>query len=141
MAAILVVMRVIGYNSERGPPKNHSKFGPDWSSSFKGEDFKNISHGSYVKTMSADGGVIEYNSKKGPPKNQSIKIWSQLPKQFQRRRFFKTFSHNVLQMYVKTMWADGGCFWLMGGVMGYNSKRGPPKNLPSKFCPNRPSSV
>ena len=70
-----------------------STFGPDLLSSFRGEDFKTFffSLGFYVKTMSTDsavlllGRVIGYNSKRVSTKDNSIKVWSQLTKQFQRR--------------------------------------------------------
>ena len=46
------------------------------------------------------GGVIAYNFKRGPPKDYSIKVWSLLAKQFQRRRFLNIFP---IGSYVKTM--------------------------------------
>ena len=59
-------------------------------------------------------GVRGYNSERGPPKDHSIKVWSQLAKQFQRRRFLNIFP---IGSYVKTKLADSAV--LVGG-------RGPP---------------
>ena len=61
---------------------------------------------SYVKTMSTEsavlvgGGIIRYNSERVPPKEYSNKVWSQLAKQFQRRRILNIFP---IGFYVKTM--------------------------------------
>ena len=51
---------VIGHNSERGPPKDHSsKFGPILAKQFQRRRFlKHFSIGSYVKTKSADVGCL-----------------------------------------------------------------------------------
>ena len=56
------------------------------------------------------GGVHGYNSEKGPPENHSIKVLSQLAKQFQRRRFLNIFP---IGPYVKTKSADSAV--LVGG--------------------------
>ena len=61
------------------------------------------------------------------PEDHSIKVWSQLAKQFQKKRIFKHFSHRVL------------CWLMVGGVDRYSSERGPPKDIPSKFGSNWPS--
>ena len=49
------------------------------------------------------GGVRGYNSERGPPKDHSFKVWSQLAKQFQRRRFLNIFP---IGSFVKTKSAD-----------------------------------
>ena len=56
------------------------------------------------------GGVHGYNSERRPPKDYSIKVWSQLAKQFQRRTFLNIFP---IGSYVKTKLADSAV--LVGG--------------------------
>ena len=56
------------------------------------------------------GGIHGYNSERGPPKDHSIKVWSKLAKQFQRRRFLNIFPTGS---YVKTKSADSAV--LVGG--------------------------
>ena len=74
------------------------------------------------QSWSADG-VRGYNSERGPPKDHSIKVWSQLAKQFQRR-FLNIFP---IRSYVKTKSANSAVL-VAGRVYGYNSERGPPKD-------------
>ena len=46
------------------------------------------------------GGTIGYNPERESSKDHSIKIWSLLAKQFQKRRFLNIFA---IGSYVKTM--------------------------------------
>ena len=63
------------------------------------------------------GGVRGYNSESGPPKDHSIKFWSQLAKQFQRK-FLNIFA---IGSYVKTKSADLAVL-VVGRSRGYNSE-------------------
>ena len=54
---------VIGHNFESILPKTiHAMFALNWLTGFRGEDLNNFPIGSYVKTMSADGGHFEPRS-------------------------------------------------------------------------------
>ena len=78
------------------------------------------------------GGVRGNNSERGPPKDHSIEVWSQLPKQFQRRRFLNIFP---IGYYVKTKSADSSLGWRAGSadtILKGNHIR----TIPSKFGPN-----
>ena len=69
-------------------------------------------------------GVCRYNSERELPKDHSIKVWSQLAQQFQRRRFLNIF---LIKSYVKLMSVDSAV--LVGsGVCIYSSERGPLKD-------------
>ena len=87
---------VVGHNSERGPPKDHSiKVWSQLAKQFQTRRFLMIFFAEF--SIFSHGG---HNSERGPPKDHSIKVWSQLAKQFQTRRFlmiffaeFSIFSH------------------------------------------------
>ena len=51
-------------------------FALNWLTGFRGNFFFNFPIGSYVKTMSADGGHLG----RGPHKDHSTKVWSQMAK-------------------------------------------------------------
>ena len=54
---------VSGHNFESILPKTiHAMFALNWLTGFRGEDLNNFPIGSYVKTMSADGGHFEPRS-------------------------------------------------------------------------------
>jgi len=82
--------------------------------------------------------VIGYNSEKGQPRDHSTKVWSQLAKYYQRRRFEK----KIHRSYLKTMSADGGHLgctsWSSDTIM--KGERGPPKDNPTKVWSQWPSS-
>ena len=83
------------------------------------------------------GEVIGYNSERGPPKDHSIKVWSQLAKQFQRRKFLNIFP---IGSYVKIMSADvGGLGWQVQSLDTI-LKGDHLRTIPSKFGPNWLSS-
>ena len=79
------------------------------------------------------GGVIRYNSERGPPKDHSNKVWSQLAKPFQRRRFLNIFP---IGSYVKTMLADGGHLGWRAGSSDTILKGDHLRIIPIKFGPN-----
>ena len=54
-----------------------------------------------------DLGSNGYNSERWPPKDHSTKVWSQLAKQFQRRRFFKIFLPNFLFLAMAAILVGG----------------------------------
>ena len=112
--------RVIGYNPERQPPKDHSiKVWSQLARQFQRKRFLNIFPiGSHVKTMSGDSVVLVggwgrvIQSWKTTTQGQFHQSLSQLAKQFQRRRFLNIFP---LGSYVKTMSADVvGVGWRTG---------------------------
>ena len=79
------------------------------------------------------GGVIEFNTKRRPHKDHSIKVWSQLAMQIDKRRCLNIF-HIV--SYVKTMSAD--LVVLVGGWGSSDTilKGDHLRTIPSKFGPN-----
>ena len=79
------------------------------------------------------GGVIGYNSEKGPPKDHSTKVWSQLAKQFQRRRFLKIFFAEF------SIFSHAGHLGWRAGSSDTILKGDNPRTIPTKFSPNRPS--
>ena len=81
------------------------------------------------------GGVKEHKSERGPPKDHSIKVWSLLPKQFQRKRFLNIFP---IGSYVKTMLADVGSVGWWARSLDIILKGDHLRIIPSKFGPNRP---
>jgi hypothetical protein len=94
-----------------------------WLTGFRGEDFKTFFPiGSYVKTMSAEGGHLGWRS--GSPDTilkidhlrtiHVIYVCFKLAYWFQRRRFLNIFP---IGSYVKTMSADGGHLgWRSGSL-------------------------
>ena len=86
-----------------------------WLTGFRGEDFKTFFPiGSYVKTMSTEGGHLGWRS--GSPetilkidhlRKHPCHVCFKLAYWFQRRRFLSIFP---IRSYVKTMSADGGHF-------------------------------
>ena len=82
------------------------------------------------------GEVIGYNSEMGPPKDHSIKVLSQLPKQFQRRflNIFPIVSH------VKTMSPDVGGLGWQAQTSDTILKGDHLRTIPTKFGPNWLSS-
>ena len=60
------------------------------------------------------GEVIGCNPKRGPSMDYSIKVWSQLAKQFHMRRFLMIFWPNFLFLAMVAI------------LVGYSSERGPP---------------
>ena len=72
-----------------------TKFGPNWPSRFRGEDFINVFPiGSYGNTMSAGGSHLGLRAgssdtilKKGPPKDYFLKFGHNWPSSFRREVF------------------------------------------------------
>ena len=116
-----------------------SKFGPNWPSSFRQRRFFIV-----FPIRSADGGHLGWTS--GPtdtilkgdhPRNIASKFGRNRPSSFRRRRFFIVFP---IGSYVKTMSADGGHLGWTSGPTNTFLKGDHPRNIPSKFGPNWPSS-
>ena len=83
------------------------------------------------------GGVNRYNPERGPPHDHSTKVWSQLGKQFHRRKLFNIFP---IGSYVKTMSADvGGLCWQAGSTDTI-LKGDHLRTIPTKFATNWLSS-
>ena len=106
-----------------------SKFSPHWSSCFRRRFFIVFPIGSYVKTMSADGGHLGWTL--GPtdtilkgdhPRTIPPKFGPNWPSSF-REKIFKDFLPNFLFLAMAAILVGGG-------VVGYNSERGPPKDHP-----------
>ena len=75
---------------------------------------------------------MRYNSERGPPKDHSIKVWSNLAEEFQRR-FLNSFP---IGSYVKTMLADVcGVGW-RAGSLDTILKGDHSRTIPKKFSPN-----
>ena len=72
--------------------------------------------------------VIGYNSERESPSDGSPQVWFQLSKWFETRIFSSEFP---LWSYVKL--SSPVAVILVGEVVGYNSERGSPKDIPSKF--------
>ena len=125
---------VMGYNSERRSPSKTipPKFGPNWPSSFRGEDLSNISpYGPMLKLCRLTSVVLvgrrghRIKSLKGDhPRTIPPKFGPNWPSQLQRRRFSMTFLPNFLFLAMAAI--------LVGrlGMVGYNSDRGSPKDHP-----------
>jgi hypothetical protein len=84
-------------------PRNISaKFGWDWLSSFRGEDFFLISSPLFLfltwRPPWLEVGITGHNFGRGPSKDHSTKAWLQLAQWFRRRRFLCQFP---LGSYVK----------------------------------------
>ena len=75
------------------------------------------------------GGIIGYSSEREPSKDHSIKVWSLLARQFQRRRFVNIFP---IRSYVKIMSADIGSLGWRAGSSDAIRKRGPLKDHSNK---------
>jgi hypothetical protein len=73
-----------------------AKFGRDWLSSFRGEDFVLISSPLFsIFSMAAilvGSGITGQNFGRGPSKDHSTKVYLQLAQWFLRRRFLCKFS-------------------------------------------------
>ena len=80
-----------------------------------------------------DYGSNGYNSERGPSKDHSIKVWSQMVKLFQSKRFFIVFP---IGSYVKTMSADGGHLGWTSGPTDTILKGDHPRTIPSEFSPH-----
>ena len=78
------------------------KFGWDWLSSFRGEDFFKISSPFFLFLAWwpswLEVGITGHNFGRGPSKDHSTKVWLQLAQWFLRRRFLWEFS---IGSYVK----------------------------------------
>ena len=111
--------------SERRPPEDHSnKVWSQFAKKFQRRGFLNIFPiGSYVKTMSAVlVGRWSYWIKKGDHlRTIPSKILSKFDKQFQEINTHFLLNFQFLAMAAIFIW---------GGVIGYNSERGPPKDHP-----------
>ena len=73
-----------------------AKFGWDWLSSFRGEDFFKF-HPHFFLFLAwrpswLKVGITEHNFGRGPSKDHSTKVWLQLAQWFLRRRFLCEYS-------------------------------------------------
>ena len=98
-----------GHNFGRGQRKNHfTKFGWDWLSSFRGEDFFLISSPFFLflawRPSWLEVGISGHNCGRGPSKDHSTKVWLQLAQWFLRTRFLCEFP---IGSYVKLSSAVG----------------------------------
>jgi len=84
-----------------------AKFGWDWLSSFRGEDFFSIAWWPSWSEVRITG----HNLGRGPSKDHSTKVWLQLAQWFLRRRFLCEFP---IGSYVKVSSAVGAI--LVGGL-------------------------
>jgi hypothetical protein len=84
------------------------KFGWDWLSSFRGEDFFKISSPFFLFLAWwpswLEVGITGHNFGRGPSKDHSTKVWLQLAQWFLRRRFLCEFP---IGSYVKLSSAVG----------------------------------
>jgi hypothetical protein len=85
-----------------------AKFGWDWLSSYRGEDFFLISSPLFsifsLVPSWLEFGITGYNVGRGPSKDYSTKVWLQLAQWFLRRRFLCEFP---IGSYVKLSSAVG----------------------------------
>jgi hypothetical protein len=94
---------------EGGHPRIISvKFGWDWFSSFRGEDFFLISSPLFLflawRPSSLEVGITGHNFGRGPSKDHSTKVWLQLAQWFLRKRFLCEFP---IGSYIKLSSAMG----------------------------------
>ena len=85
-----------------------AKFGWDWLSSFRGEDFF-LFHPPFFLFLTwrpswLEFGITGHNFGRGPSKDHSTKVWLQLAQWFLRRRFLCEFP---IRSYVKLSSAVG----------------------------------
>ena len=64
-------------------------------------------------------------SQRGPSEDHSTIVWAQLAQQFQRRQFLSDVLPNFLFLVMAAILVGGG-------IVGYNSERGPPKDHSTK---------
>ena len=85
-----------------------AKFGWDWLTSFRGEDFFLISSPFFLflawRPSWLEVGITGHNFGRGPSKDHSTKVWLQLAQWFLRRRFLCEFP---IRFYVKLSSAVG----------------------------------
>ena len=85
-----------------------AKFGWDWLTSFRGEDFFLISSPFFLilawQPSWLEVGITGHNFGRGPSKDHSTKVWLQLAQWFLRRRFLCEFP---IRFYVKLSSAVG----------------------------------
>ena len=85
-----------------------AKFGWDWLTSFRGEDFFLISSPFFLflawRPAWLEVGITGHNFGRGPSKDHSTKVWLQLAQWFLRRRFLCEFP---IRFYVKLSSAVG----------------------------------
>ena len=85
-----------------------AKFGWDWLTSFRGEDFFKISSPFFLflawRPSWLEVGITGHNFGRGPSKDHSTKVWLQLAQWFLRRRFLCEFP---IRFYVKLSSAVG----------------------------------
>jgi hypothetical protein len=86
-----------------------AKFGWDWLSSFRGEDFFFKFHPPFLLFLAwwpswLEVGITGHNFGRGPSKDHSTKVWLQLAQWFLRRRFLCEF---LIGSYVKLSLAVG----------------------------------
>ena len=111
-----------------------AKFGWDWLSSFRGEDFFLISSPLFLFLAWwpswLEVGITGHNFGRGPPKDHSTKVWLQLAQWFLRRRFLCEFP---IGSYVKlsSLW---GPSWSKGWTAGLFLEENHPMTISSKFC-------
>ena len=130
---------VTGHNFESILPKDHPCHAcfklADWFQ--RRRLLNNFPIGSYVKTISADGGHFG-------PRSGSLNtilevdhlrtiddMFAILAYKFQRRRFLNIFP---IGSYVKTMSADGSHLWMEVWVTGYNFESWPFKDHSCHVC-------
>jgi hypothetical protein len=85
-----------------------AKFGWDWLSSFRGEDYFKISSPLFLflawRPSWLEVGITGHNLGRGPSKDYSTKVWLQLAQWFLKRRFLCEFP---IGSYVKLSSAVG----------------------------------
>ena len=86
-----------------------AKFGWDWLSSFRGEDFLKISSPLFLFLAWwpswLEVGITGHNFGRGPSKDYSIKVWLQLAQWFLRRRFLCEFPIGSYVRLSLAVWA------------------------------------
>ena len=111
-----------------------AKFGWDWLSSFRGEDFFFPSPPFSIFSLEAIlVGSWDHRTQfwKGPPKDHSTKVWLQLAQWFLRRRFLCEFP---IGSYVKLSSAVGGHLGQRAEPPDTFLEENHPMTISSKFC-------
>ena len=112
-----------------------AKFGWDWLSSFRGEDFF-LFHPPFFLFFAwgpswLEVGITRHNFGRGPPKDHSTKVWLQLALWFLRRRFLCEFP---IGSYVKLSSAVGGHLGQRAEPPDTFLEENHPMTISSKFC-------
>jgi hypothetical protein len=111
------------------------KFGWDWLSSFRGEDFFKF-HPPFFLFLAwrpswLEVGITGHNFGRGPSKDHSSKVWFQLALWFLRRRFLCEFP---IGSYVKLSSACGGHLGQRAEPPDTFLEENHPMTISSTFC-------